>query len=199
MLPGWISAVLLISFGLLLTLYGYALWRIALVVGGFAIGFLMGAQIAPPDQQVLAIVAGVVLAVVFGMLSYFAYSIVSVLIGVVMGGLAGLWVASLLGVTVSGATSLDGGTVALVVIGAVVGVALGIALRDLIIVLLTAVAGGGAVVMGIQALVPLVNPAWLPAFTGILPFLIWVALAVIGIIMQYILFRRRLTGNLIPG
>ncbi len=199
MLPGWISAVLLISFGLLLALYGYALWRIALVVGGFAIGFLMGAQIAPPDQQVLAIVAGVVLAVVFGMLSYFAYSIVSVLIGVVMGGLAGLWIASLLGVTVAGVTGLDGGTIALVVIGAVVGVALGIALRDLIIVLLTAVAGGGAVVMGVQTLAPLINPAWVPALTGILPFLIWVALAVIGIIMQYILFRRRLTGNLIPG
>lgn len=199
MLPSWVSVLLLLGFGLILTFYGYALWRIALVIGGFALGFIVGAQFVPPDQQILAIVAGVVTAVIFGMLSYFAYAVVSVLMGVVMGALAGLWVASLLGITDPAAATADAGAILMVVLGAVIGVVLGVALRDLIIVLLTAVAGGGAVVIGGQQLLPLlgVQASSMPsAFTV---FIIWAVLAVFGILIQYILFRRRLTGNLVPG
>jgi hypothetical protein len=194
----WISVLLLIGFGLILTVYGYALWRIALVVGGFALGFIVGAQFAAPDQQVLSIVVGVVTAVVFGLLSYFAYAVVSVLIGVVMGALAGLWVAYLLGLTTSTA-NVDVGAVLLVALGAVVGVVLGIALRDLIIVLLTAVAGGGAVVTGVQQALPLLGVEARSMPSALTVFLIWAVVAVFGIVIQYILFRRRLTGNLIPG
>lgn len=199
MLTPWISVLLLTGFGVILAFYGYALWRIALVVGGFALGFIAGAQIVPPDQQVLSILIGVVAAVISGMLSYFAYSIVSVLTGVVMGALAGLWVAFLLGLTDGAAASVDVGAVLLVALGAIVGVVLGIALRDLIIVLLTAVAGGGAIVTGLQQALPLAGVEAHDMPGALTVFLIWAILAVLGILVQYILFRRRLTGNLIPG
>lgn len=199
MVPPALTAVLLIGFGLLLTLYGYGLWRLALVVGGFAIGFAVGIQIAPPDQQALAIAIGAVMAVAFGLLSYFAYTMVSILIGVVMGALAGLVVASLLGVNGQTLNGVDVNTLALVAVGAIVGIVLGIALRDLIIVVLTAIGGGGAFVVGLQQLLPILNPAWTNLLTGFTPFLIWAGVAVIGIVMQYLFFRRRLTGNLIPG
>ncbi len=199
MLPSWVSVVLLIGFGLVLTFYGYALWRIALVVGGFALGFIVGAQFAGADQQVLSVVLGVVLAVIFGMLSYFAYSIVSVLIGVVMGALAGLWMAYLLGIATGTAATTDAGAIVLVFLGAVVGVALGIALRDLIIVLLTAIAGAGALILGVQQLLPLLGVQLNSLPSAFTAFVIWAVLAVAGIVIQYILFRRRLTGNLIPG
>ena len=117
MVPPALTAVLLIGFGLLLTLYGYGLWRLALVVGGFAIGFAVGIQIAPPDQQALAIAIGAVMAVAFGLLSYFAYTMVSILIGVVMGALAGLVVASLLGVNGQTLNGVDVNTLALVAVG----------------------------------------------------------------------------------
>ena len=199
LLPPTVSALVVIGFGLLLTFYGYALWRLALVVGGFAIGFVVGTQIAPPDQQALALILGAVLAVVFGILSYFAYTLVSILIGVVMGAVAGLVVASLLGMNSASLAGVDVNALALVGVGAIIGVALGIALRDLIIVLLTAIGGAGAVVVGLQQLLPLINPTWTNLLTGITPFLAWAGIAVVGIVMQYLFFRRRLTGNLIPG
>lgn len=199
LLPPTVSALIVIGFGLLLTFYGYALWRLALVVGGFAIGFVVGAQIAPPDQQALALVLGAILAVTFGILSYFAYTLVSILIGVVMGAVAGLVVASLLGLNGSSLNSVDVNALALVGVGAIIGVALGIALRDFIIVLLTAIGGGGAVVVGLQSVLPQAVPATASWFTGLMPFLIWAGIAVIGIVMQYLFFRRRFTGNLIPG
>jgi hypothetical protein len=198
-LPPTASALVVIGFGLVLTFYGYALWRLALVVGGFAIGFIVGSEIAPPDQQALALVLGAVLAVAFGILSYFAYTLVSILIGVVMGALAGLVMALLLGVNVADANTVSVNALALVGVGAIVGVALGFALRDLIIVLLTAIGGGGAIVIGLQTLLPLLNPAWASWATGITPFIVWAMVAVLGILVQYAIFRRRLTGNMIPG
>lgn len=199
MLNPWVSALLLAGFGLILTFYGYALWRIALVVGGFALGFIVGAQIVPPDQQLLAILIGIVAAVIFGMLSYFAYSVISVLTGVVMGALVGLWVAFLLGLTDGTTASVNVGAVLLVASGAIVGVVLGIALRDLIIVLLTATAGGGAMVISLQQALPLAGVEARDMPGALTVFLIWAIIAVLGIVVQYILFRRRLTGNLIPG
>jgi hypothetical protein len=116
-----------------------------------------------------------------------------------MGALAGLTVALLAGVNVSDASALNVNALALIGVGAIVGVALGFALRDLIIVLLTAIGGGGAIVVGLQTLLPQLNPAWAGWAAGITPFIVWAVIAVLGILVQYFIFRRRLTGNIIPG
>jgi hypothetical protein len=175
MSPFFIGLILLAA-GLAGVFWGYRIFRILLpILAGVTI-FLMTLLLLP-DNLVLAIVLGLILALVVAFLAYAMWSILVAISGVIFG--------AALGAAISAGLSLSPwlGLIVIVVL-AVVGGILVWRFRDEAVIILTAVAGAGLVASGLQTWFgkeQIQSPFW---------FLIFIALAIIGIIWQWRRYRH---------
>ena len=197
-----IVGVLALLFGLLLCFRGAVAMRVLLALWGGLLGFGLGAILvaALTDQShlasVLAWVAAFALAVVFGLLAYFFYSVAVVLAFAAMGYVLAQLIATALGASQPWL---------LTTVGVVGGIALGVLaiathLPELVLIIVSALAGASLAVSGIVLLAGVVDlGSWAE---GKLPFLdqpVWylgqLALAVAGIVVQVRHSRRRGPGS----
>lgn len=186
-----VTSLLALGIGLICCFFGYGVWRLALVIVGFFVGYQIGVALVPAGQWVLAGVIGLVAAVVIGALAYFLYSISIVIAGGIFGASLGT---TLLVVIAPGQGGADGAALAAVVIGLLAGALLAAVFKDVLVILLMAASGAGAVVYGVFSLLPRlgVSGKW------IADPLLWIGLFVVlglaGFVLQIRRFGLRSSG-----
>ncbi|CAM3558684.1 DUF4203 domain-containing protein [Occultella aeris] len=197
-----VVGVLALVIGLLLCFRGSGAMRVLLALWGAFIGFGLGAVLvaALADQGYLATAAGwiaaIVLAVVFAALAYFFFAIAIVLAFASMGFVVGQTIASALGVSQPWL---------LVVVGLVGGIVLGLLaiatnLPELVLIVVSALAGAGVAVAGLLLLfnaldLNTLTDAELRIGDQPLWYVGQIVLAVIGIVVQLRYARRRRLGS----
>jgi hypothetical protein len=187
-LQNLVIGILAILLGLVVAGAGYPLFRLVLPIAGFVYGF----QIA---NSVIAgwlgsLIVGLALAL---LLAVFAYTVWSVAIA---------FAGAMLGLAVGGAigTSLNlWGWLTLLIALALGALFLILAMRlkDPFVIVVTAIAGGGMAAFGASTLLPLIfGPPGQPYF---LYWVAWIAVAVIGFLVQWALFKNaRQYTDLLP-
>jgi hypothetical protein len=193
-----VIGVLAILIGLMACLAGYAVFRIVLPVLGFLVGMGLGAQLAAtlfdqpyldtPLSWVLAIAVGVVLATIA-----FAWWYISVALTIAgLGYAIGYGAAIGIGLTVSG--SVIGGVV-LAVVFALAAIVLRVPIGVVIVV--TSFWGSSALIGGVLILMDRIEPRQLRNGTvdvviaeSALLLAIWVALGVVGVLVQWFTTAR---------
>jgi hypothetical protein len=183
------AGALLIAVGLLACFAGYRLFRIVLTVYGFVLGALFASTLVAPSDTVAMLVALGVGGVLGALIMYAGYIVGVALVG---GGL---------GVTLAHAAWIawrgsEPGVV-VVIFAAVVGATLATALQRQIVIVATAFTGAQTAVAGIVATLatraarrPGQDDVWvghlgIPAFGRSWQFLAWVALGIVGTIVQF--------------
>ncbi|HIZ37518.1 MAG TPA: hypothetical protein H9815_17205 [Candidatus Ruania gallistercoris] len=197
-----IVGVLVLVLGLLLCFRGAVAMRVLLALWGGLLGFGLGAALgaALTDQGQLATALGwvvaIALAVVFGLLAYFFYTLAVVLGFAAMGYVLAQLIATALGASQPWV---------LITVGLLGGVALGLLaiathLPELVLIIISALAGASLAVSGLVLLVGIVDlGTWAEAELRIGDQPAWylgqIALAVAGIIVQVRHSRRRRLGS----
>ena len=197
-----IVGVLALLFGLLLCFRGAVAMRVLLAVWGAVLGFGLGAVLvaALTDQghlaSVLGWVAAIVLAVVFGLLAYYFYAVAVVLAFAAMGYVLAQLIATALGASEPWL---------LTTVGLIGGIALGLLaiathLPELVLIVVSALAGASLAVGGIALLLGVLSlGSWAEAELPVLDQPLWyvgqLALAIAGIIVQVRHSRRRRLGS----
>ena len=166
-----LPSLLVLGAGLVCCFFGYGVWRLALVIAGFFIGYQVGVAFVPPGQWGLAGVAGLVTAIVIGALAYFLYSVSIIIAGGLFGASLGTTVLAVIAPAQAGSGAAP---LIAVGIGLVAGVLLAAVFKDTFIMLLMAAAGAGAVVYGLLMLLSTLGepPAWSASM------LLWIGLFV---------------------
>jgi len=183
--------ILLIASGVFLLVYGGRLFRFALAVGGFVLGFSLAMWLLSSQplaaRLLISLVAG-------GIIAFVGYMLVKMILhfaGAILGAMLALVILSLLPVSLSDTLSL----IAVVVGASVVGF-FGNRLGDWVIILATTLAGAYAILLGFAHLFPLamgVGPDYLSAripFTTP-AFLVFVIFLITGILAQFEIRRVR--------
>jgi Domain of unknown function (DUF4203) len=179
-MPEVVVAIITIVVGLISCFYGYVIFRVVFMLVGLIAGYLVGVQLVPPDQWVLAIIIGVVIGLICALLAYPFWSI-----GVTISGLVlGYAFFSNLGTTLNLSPTL---TVVLGVLGAIVVGVLFFLAKDPMIMLATAFSGASYTIYGITRLFP---DLALRTNTGVATILVFV-LGLVGFLVQYRLFSDR--------
>ncbi len=166
-----LPSLLVLGAGLVCCFFGYGVWRLALVIAGFFIGYQVGVAFVPSGQWMLAGVAGLVAAIVIGALAYFLYSISIIIAGGLFGASLGTTVLAVIAPAQAGSGMAP---LIAVGIGLVAGVLLGAVFKDTFIMLLMAAAGAGGAVYGLLMLLSSLGepPAWSASM------LLWIGLFV---------------------
>ncbi len=191
-----ILGIAAIVIGLICCYAGYGVWRIALVIGGFILGYQIGHALIIDtweSQWFLAVLLGIAVSLVVGLLAYFLWSISIVLAGAVFGASAGISLAGALGLNTSGVIAIT-----FAVIGLIIGLVLALMLKDLMVVIIMALAGAGAIVHGIVLILPFLSFLQDPSgwFTTIIQIIVIGALAITGILAQLRMYGPRFDGDL---
>ena len=183
------AGALLIALGLVACFAGYRLFRLVLTVYGFVLGALFASTLVAPSDTVAMLVAVGVGGVLGALVMYAGYIVGVALVG---GGL---------GVTLAHAGWIawrgsEPGIIA-VIFAAVVGATLATALQREIVIVATACTGAQTAVAGLVAALatraagrPGQDDVWvghlgIPAFGRSWQFLGWVALGIVGAIVQF--------------
>lgn len=174
-----ITGIVALLVGALICFYGYPLFRILLPVIGFMVGYIVGTNLAP-DQPVLALVIAVVLAVIGALLAYPLWSLFITIGGALLGGSIGYLLAAQLGFLNNTVTLLI-----FVAVGAVLFGVLFNSVRDLMVMLNTAINGALLMIYGLG----LVIGADLQS-QDILELVVVAVLATFGFLAQYRFFRN---------
>jgi predicted flap endonuclease-1-like 5' DNA nuclease len=185
-----LTGLALLVAGFVSAFFGYRLFRILLPIYGGIAGFMLAWGWLGQNAWFLALIVGVVLAVVLGIL---AYTIWSILIG--LGGIVfGVTIAALI------ATTLGLGTWLAVILAVVLAAVFGflfVVIRNPMVMIVTAIAGGAAVARGIGELLGLQsgldkastsNPTWLVLLLAV----VFVVVAVVGGLFQWRRYRRKM-------
>lgn len=180
--------------GVFFSVYGFLLFRSALLAIGFLIGFSVGMNLAAGQPDAVRIIISLAAGGVLGSVLYSLFSLSLYIAGAIFGMVVALLVASLLGLSGDGLLSAGA-----VVAGLAIGGFFGRRLGDLIVVLATAGAGAYAIVYGLALLFPQEFGAVPGDSTGLLPrsaltLIAIAALAVVSGLAQYqiMTLRRRL-------
>jgi hypothetical protein len=191
MLPGQYqlpAAAVLIVAGLVACFAGYRLLRAVLTIYGFVLGAFFASTLVAPSDTIAMLVALGAGGLVGALALYFGYIAGVALVG---GGL-GATVAHSVWMQWRGS---DPGTLT-VLFFAAVGAALAVTLQRVIVIVATAFLGSQTVVAGVLALLsrqpahrPGVEDVWIghlgiPAFGRQWTFLAWIALGIVGVIVQ---------------
>jgi hypothetical protein len=201
-----VTGLVAIVIGLLACFAGYRVFRIVLPILGFLVGLGVGAQLASllfnepylasPLSWVVAIVVGLVAATIA-----FVWWYVSVALAI-----AGLGYAIGFGAVVG----LGGGDTAAVVVGVALGVIFAVAAIVLriptgIVIVVSALWGASALLGGTLVLLGRIEPDQLRNGTvdvviadSPLLLAIWVAVGVVGIVVQWFTTRQREPGDAVP-
>lgn len=196
MIQALILGLAAILIGLICCYSGYGVWRIALVIGGFILGYEIGHALIIDtweSQWFLALLLGIAFSLVVGLLAYFMWSISIVLAGAVFGAAGGAGLALAINARPDGLI-----TIAFAVVGLVIGLVLALLLKDLLVVVVMALAGASAVVFGIVTILPflefLENPQTI--FGTAIRIIVIGVLALTGIGAQLKLYGPRFDGDL---
>jgi hypothetical protein len=183
------AGALLIAVGLLACFAGYRLFRIVLTVYGFVLGALFASTLVAPSDTVAMLVALGVGGVLGALIMYAGYIVGVALVG---GGL-GVMLAQAAWVAWRGSEP----GVIVVIFAAVIGATLATALQREIVIVATAFTGAQTAVAGIVAMLtaraaarPGQDDVWvghlgIPAFGRSWQFLAWVALGIVGTLVQF--------------
>ena len=183
------AGALLIAAGLLACFAGYKFFRAVLTVYGFVLGALFASTLVGPGDTAAMLVALGVGGVLGALILYAGYIVGVALVG---GGL-GVTLAHAAWVAWRGSEP----GVIVVIFAAVVGATLATALQREIVIVATAFTGAQTAVAGIVAALatqaarrPGQDDVWvghlgIPAFGRSWQFLAWVALGIVGAIVQF--------------
>jgi hypothetical protein len=184
----WMGIVAVLI-GLLTCFYGYPLFRILLILAGLIIGYAVGQTFVQASHPWLSLVLGVIAAIALAVLAYPLWSIGVTLSGVVLGFI----ILSALGAAFNASHG------ALILLGALGAVIMGVffySLRDLFVMLTTALNGAIEVAFGLGCLMPTLafrrGAAYLPLIAII------IILGAIGFAVQYGMFKDRRTYSRVP-
>jgi hypothetical protein len=187
----FILDILLIASGVFLLVYGGRLFRFALAVGGFVLGFSLAMWLLASQplaaRLLISLVAGGVIAII-------GYTLVKMILhfaGGILGAVLALVILSLLPVSLPEA-------LALIVVLAGAGVAgfFGNRLGDWVIILATTLSGAYAILLGLAHLLPQSMGVGPDYFSAQVPFsaptfLVFVIFLVTGILAQFEIRRVR--------
>lgn len=173
-----LGSILLIGFGLIVTFYGYGIFRLLLPVMGFVAGMLLGRALVP-DSVFWGWVLAIILAVVLAVLSYAYWSAMVTISGAVLGFTFGTALIQMIGFW-------DW-------IGVLVGLALAVVFgalyfryRDAFVMVSTGLSGAALVLYGIGYFIPWFS--FLQNQGNWFTFLLTLVLGIFGAIVQLAIF-----------
>lgn len=139
------AALVLIGLGALNCFFGFKVFRVILLIGGFLLGAALGGSVTTNENTalILAFVGGLLGAFI----GYLLYLFQVIIAGALLGALVVAVVFGLLGV---GSESLS----TLSLVGALIGAVIAFFLRAYIVMLNTAFSGAAQVVYGVLLLIP---------------------------------------------
>jgi len=177
----FLVGLLLVVAGLAGLFFGYRIFRVILPIFGGIAGYLIAAALFP-NNLFLALVIGFGLAVVLAIVAYAAWSLMVTISGAILGGSVGAAIAEGLRLW-SGPLGTLLGWIIVIALG-VVGAILVWKIRDEVVIILTAITGAGFIADGLRQ--------WFPAWNieGFLWTVIFIVLAVIGIVWQWRRYRH---------
>lgn len=179
MLDNFLLAALGVLVGLVLTFYGYALFRLLLPIIGFYYGFLFGQSLAG-SSALWAWLFGLLCAVALAFLAY-AYWSLLVTVG-------GAFIGFSLGYTFSEWLGLWNWLSAVIGIVAATGFALlFFTVKDVMVMVYTAFAGAGLIFAGLATFFPSLL-GWLGAQSNWLTLLLTLVVGTVGTIAQMFIF-----------
>lgn len=167
----------------------YTLLPLFYAIFGIGAGYWLGgiATGAPAgEMSVVKTIFAIAGGALFAASAYFLEPYRRVLIGIGLGSLVGASVASALGLT-----GILG--VVVVVVSAAIGTGITLAVFDIFVVIASAVGGAGLVVDGAHLLLPsaaILDRTTIVANGALLPWVIWVGLAAIGMAWQFAHLQR---------
>jgi hypothetical protein len=181
--------ILAVLVGLVTCFYGYPLFRILLILAGMIGGYAIGASFVQAGHPWASLAVGVIAAIVLAVLAYPLWSL-----GVtISGAILGFMILGAMGIALNAS---QGGIILLGALGAVVLGMLFYRVRDLLVMLTTALNGAVEVALGLGWLIPALSfrrPA-----AGWLVVAAMVVLGAIGFAVQYGMFKDRRTYSSIP-
>ncbi|HZT98640.1 MAG TPA: DUF4203 domain-containing protein [Ktedonobacteraceae bacterium] len=195
-----IVAILALVIGLAFCFAGYRFFRLLIAIWGFFAGFMLASQAvaASAGGHILISVIGVVIAVIVGLivaaLAYYLYVAAVAILGASVGFWIGTGLMTALGFSSQSAPALLVGIIVAVVLVLII---LAWNLTKLLIIISTSLGGASTAIAGVLLLLRIIP---LDALTvGVIgaiirgsPIwsLVWLALAVVGIIVQLSSTRR---------
>lgn len=182
-MDAWIG-VLAILVGLAGCFLGYLLFRLVLIFAGLFGGYLLSQSFVPISHEWLALPIGIAAAILMAVLAYPLWSIGVFVIGAALGIVISGSIAIVLGASQS----------AMILLGAFSAAAVGFLfylLRDLLVMLTTALSGAVEVVYGIGCFIPILTFRYVSP--NLLALTVVFVLGSIGFLTQYVLFKDRRT------
>ncbi len=170
----WV-ALFSIVIGLVGCFFGYAWFRGYLVFIGAMSGYLIAQDFLPPDQQLVAVVVGVIAALIMALLAYPLWSIGVTISGAFLGFFAGVNIGVALSLSQTGLIFFG-------IIGAIIVALLFARAKDVMVMLGTAFYGAILAVYGIGLLW---EPIALRPEVNLLGIIAIVVLAAFGFGVQY--------------
>jgi hypothetical protein len=186
---GALSALLAIGIGLASCFWGFRLFRVILVILGFLLGFWLGVSLLGSGQDTAAIIGGIVIGIIGAVLFYVLYFIGVALSGIVLGAFLAATLLSALNI------GADGLGIALVIVGAILGMVVALAINKLMIILSTALSGAGGVVYGAAYFIPGLFLTARQSSVTLIGGIVWLVLGVAGILYQYRENKNRLASG----
>ena len=178
------ASVVAIILGLIELFFGRRLFWLFVAIAGFLIGYFLAPAIVPSMSGALRVLIGIGIGIAFGLLAMVFTRFMVALAGFFLVGPAAVLLIRYLGASAASGSALYWIAYA---IGGVIGFVLLWAFFDWALIILTSLAGAGAIVRGIAGLTS-VSSTW--------QVILFVVMAVIGIIFQ----ARSLTGGrILPG
>lgn len=177
----WMGVVAVVV-GLVSCFYGYPLFRLLLVLAGLIIGYGLGHLLVLGGHPWVSLMLGAGAAILCAVLAYPLWSLGVAVSGAALGFL-------ILSALTAAADTSQGVSLLAGLLGAVILGGLFYHLRDLLVMLATAINGALEVVLGLGWLVPAL--ALRRGLSGWLGVMAIVILAAVGFAVQYSMFRDR--------
>jgi hypothetical protein len=183
---GMFGGILIILFGVVNCFFGYVYFRLLLGIWGFFMGGALGLSLASDGSPVVVLAAGIIGAVLGALLIYLLFRVGVLIVGALLGYELTAALLAALGVNEN--------ILLLALAGAVIFGILALVMNRVFIVVLTAFSGASAIITGASLLLDAerITTAFAerrfdPVFadTPLLVGLIWLLLAVAGIVIQY--------------
>jgi hypothetical protein len=174
------TSIVAIVLGLVELSFGRRLFWLFVALAGFLIGYFLAPAIFPSMSGLLRVLVGIGIGIVFGLLAIFFTRFMVALAGFFFFGPAAVLLIRYLGASASSGSTLYWIAYA---IGGVIGFVLLWAFFDWALIVLTSLAGAGAIVQAIANLTTSFSRTW--------HIIAFVVLAVIGIVFQ----ARSFTGR----
>lgn len=184
-----IAALLTFGFGFVNCFFGYRIFSVLLTIWGFVIGALVGAVLFADSEPLVILIVGAIAGVIGALIVRLLYYVGIFVMGAVFGLLIGSSLMLLLSIDDSGGIGI------LVLLAAIIGGLIALALQKLMIILATSFSGAAGMVNGVLMLVPGAYSVTLtgsrlgliainPAHT-LLATVATIILGIIGVIVQY--------------